>query len=40
VKKEDLIYLDHILNGIEKITEYLKDVQLETFVKDEEKQDG
>lgn len=40
MKKEDLIYLDHILNGIEKISEYMKDVQFAAFIKDEEKQDA
>lgn len=40
MKKEDLLYLDHISDGIGKIAEYVKGVEINAFIKDEEKQDA
>ena len=40
MKKSDLIYLDHILQSMTKIVEYLNEIDHENFLQDEEKQDA
>lgn len=40
MQKSDLLYLDHIIQSLSKVTEYTKDVKFESFLKDEEKQDA
>lgn len=40
MKKGDLVYLDHILDSIQKIAKYLDNVSYVDFLKDEEKQDA
>lgn len=40
MKKNDLIYLDHILQSLNKVVEYVKDADYESFLQDEEKQDA
>jgi uncharacterized protein with HEPN domain len=40
MKKSDLIYLDHIFQSLTKAVEYLKDVDYNDFLNDEEKQDA
>lgn len=40
MKKGDLVYLDHILDSIQKIAKYLDHVTYADFLKDEEKQDA
>ncbi len=40
MKKSDLLYLDHILLSLTKITEYLDNVAYSDFLSDEEKQDA
>lgn len=40
MKKDNLIYLDHILQSLTKVVEYLEGVSYETFMADEEKQDA
>lgn len=40
MKKGDLVYLDHILDSIQKTAKYFDDVNYADFLKDEEKQDA
>ncbi len=40
MNKNDLVYLDHILDSIQKVQRYLDDVSYANFLKDEEKQDA
>lgn len=40
MSKNDLVYLDHILDSIQKVQRYLDDVSYADFLKDEEKQDA
>lgn len=40
MKKNDLIYLDHILQSLNKVVGYVKNVDYEVFLLDEEKQDA
>lgn len=40
MKKNDLIYLDHILQSLAKVVEYTKNVAYDRFLADEEKQDA
>ncbi|MBL7781196.1 MAG: DUF86 domain-containing protein [Saprospiraceae bacterium] len=40
MKKDDRIYLDHIVEGFTKIGHYLNNVSYEEFLADEEKQDA
>lgn len=40
MKKDDLIYLDHILQSLSKVTEYVTGIDYQTFLADEEKQDA
>ena len=40
MKKDDRIYLDHILKSFSKVVEYLEDADYEAFLADEEKQDA
>jgi uncharacterized protein with HEPN domain len=40
MKKDDLIYLDHILQSLERAAEYVEGVEYEDFLQDEEKQDA
>jgi len=40
MKKDDLIYLDHILQSLTKVVEYTQGVSYEDFLADEEKQDA
>ncbi len=40
MKKNDLIYLDHILQSTEKISDYLSGIEYSNFEQDEEKQDA
>ncbi|MCC7319144.1 MAG: DUF86 domain-containing protein [Bacteroidales bacterium] len=40
MKKDDRIYLDHILDSFVKVGQYLEDVSYEAFQEDEEKQDA
>jgi uncharacterized protein with HEPN domain len=40
MKKDDRIYLDHILDSFAKVGQYLEDVGYEDFQGDEEKQDA
>ncbi|MBL7790986.1 MAG: DUF86 domain-containing protein [Saprospiraceae bacterium] len=40
MKKDDRIYLDHILESFMKIVRYIEDVAYESFLADEEKQDA
>ncbi len=40
MKKDDRIYLDHILKSFSKVVGYLEDVGYEAFLSDEEKQDA
>ena len=40
MKKDDLIYLDHILQSLTRVVEYLDGVSYESFMADEEKQDA
>ena len=40
MKKDDLIYLDHILESFSKIELYLREVTYDEFLDDEEKQDA
>lgn len=40
MKKDDRIYLDHILDSFLKIVQYLEGVEYEVFMADEEKQDA
>ena len=38
MKKDDQIYLDHILESFAKVVQYLEDVSYEGILGDEEKQ--
>jgi len=38
--KDNSIYLDHIIASLDKISEYIKDQDLKTFLNSEEKQDA
>lgn len=40
MKKDDGIYLDHILKSFSKVLEYIEDISYEAFLEDEEKQDA
>jgi uncharacterized protein with HEPN domain len=40
MKKDDLIYLEHVIENFSKISKYLEDVSYEHFLIDEEKQDA
>ncbi len=40
MKKDDRIYLDHILECFSKVIQYLEEVAYEDFLADEEKQDA
>ncbi|MCB9283156.1 MAG: DUF86 domain-containing protein [Lewinellaceae bacterium] len=40
MKKDDRIYLDHILESFTKVVQYMDDVSYEAFQADEEKQDA
>jgi len=40
MKKDDLIYLDHILGSFSKVVLYIDNVRYEAFLADEEKQDA
>ena len=40
MKKEDGIYLDHILESFAKVVQYIQDVSYSDYLKDEEKQDA
>jgi len=40
MKKDNRIYLDHILQGLTKVVEYLDGVSYDAFMADEEKQDA
>jgi uncharacterized protein with HEPN domain len=40
MKKDDRIYLDHIIKSFSKVVEYLEDSSYEEFLADEEKQDA
>lgn len=40
MSKNDLVYLDHMLDSIQKVQRYLDDVSYADFLKDEEKQDA
>jgi len=40
MKKDNLIYLDHILQSLLKVTEYVSSVDYQGFLDDEEKQDA
>lgn len=40
MKKDDRIYLEHILESFSKVGQYLKNVDYEAFLADEEKQDA
>ncbi|MBL7825482.1 MAG: DUF86 domain-containing protein [Saprospiraceae bacterium] len=40
MKKDDRIYLDHIVKSFSKVVEYLEDIGYEAFLADEEKQDA
>ena len=40
MKKDDRIYLDHILKSFSKVVEYLEDADYEAFLKNEKKQDS
>ncbi len=40
MKKDDRIYLDHILQSLVKVVEYLDGVSYDAFMADEEKQDA
>lgn len=40
MKKDDRIYLDHILQSLTKVVEYLDGVNYSDFLEDEEKQDA
>ncbi len=37
MKKDNLVYLDHILNSLRKATDYIDGVSYPDFLKDEEK---
>ena len=38
--KDDSVYLDHIIESFEKISDYLRGVSYSDFIADEEKQDA
>ncbi len=38
--KDDSIYIDHIIESFDKISDYLRDVSYDEFMDDEEKQDA
>lgn len=40
MKKDDRLYLDHILDSFLKVVQYLEGVKYEAFLTDEEKQDA
>ena len=40
MKKDDRIYLDHILDSFAKVVQYIQDVGYSDYLKDEEKQDA
>lgn len=40
MKKNDQIYLEHIIESFKKVNDYLYDVDYVNFIKDEEKQDA
>jgi len=40
MKKDDLVYLDHILDCFKKVVQYLDNVSYEAFLADEQKQDA
>lgn len=40
MKKDDRIYLDHILDSFAKVVQYIQDVSYSDYLKDEEKQDA
>ena len=40
MRKDDRIYLEHILESFSKVGHYLRNVDYETFLADEEKQDA
>jgi len=40
MKKKDLLYLDHILQSLRKITIYIENISYDDFLNDEEKQDA
>ena len=40
MKKDDLIYIEHILHNLSKVLEYLNDVGYNHFLENEEKQDA
>lgn len=40
MKKDNLIYLDHILDSLQKSSDYVEGISYEEFVADEEKQDA
>ena len=39
MKKDNSIYLDHILQSLTKVVQYLEGVSYESFMADEEKQE-
>jgi len=40
MKKDDRIYLDHILESFAKVVQYIQDISYSDYLKDEEKQDA
>jgi uncharacterized protein with HEPN domain len=40
MKKDDQIYLDHILESFAKVVQYIQNVSYSDYLKDEEKQDA
>jgi uncharacterized protein with HEPN domain len=40
MKKDDLLYLDHILESFTKISQYLEGITYDQFLNNEEKQDA
>lgn len=40
MKKDDRIYLNHIVKSFSKVVKYLEDADYEAFLADEEKQDA
>ena len=40
MKKDDAVYIDHIVESFTKVLQYLEDVSYEAYLADEEKQDA
>ena len=40
MKKDNLIYLDHILTSLQRALDYTESVSFDEFIADEEKQDA